>query len=356
MKFDFRFTVILAFILAQLPAAAQQDTIVGVKAGEACLEQLQPRDSVLIADQLKYGFELDGVSEGTGFMLPDYSKGFCPGVEIVSQWSLDTVAVSRGKKKAPQKMDIRGSVTITSFDEGRYELPPVYVVRISPEGVADTLVFSPKVLDVRTMPVDTAKFEVHDIKGQIRYPLEFRETLPYIGGALLLAAIILAAVWLTRKYLRKKSEDAANSEPAHIRALRKLDRFRGDSFWAPEKQKAFYSGITDALREYIASRFGVSAMEMTTKEIFDGLKGKDIRPDLYEEAKELFERADFVKFAKYSASRTENASALPSAVRFVTMTYQEELDQTTAETGNAPGQPALITDNTAGDQTRKKEE
>ncbi|MBR0361054.1 MAG: hypothetical protein IIX35_01595, partial [Paraprevotella sp.] len=38
--------------------------------------------------------------------------------------------------------------------------------------------------------------------------------------------------------------------------------------WVPEKQKAFYSGITDALREYIAARYGISAMEMTTAEIF----------------------------------------------------------------------------------------
>ena len=35
-------------------------------------------------------------------------------------------------------------------------------------------------------------------------------------------------------------------------------------------------------------------------------------------AKELFDRADFVKFAKYVASDEDNAAALPVAVRFVT--------------------------------------
>ena len=101
-----------------------QDSTSVVPAGEAFLEQLQPRDSVLVADQLKYGFELKDVKEGTDFMLPDYSEGFCPGVEIVSPWSLDTVEVHKGRRKAPSKLDIRGSVTITSFDEGKYELPP----------------------------------------------------------------------------------------------------------------------------------------------------------------------------------------------------------------------------------------
>ena len=316
------------------PAAVHaQDSTTVVPAGEAFLEQLQPRDSVLVADQLEYGFELQGVEEGTGFMFPDYSKGFCPGVEIVSPWTLDTLDVHKGRRKAPSKLDIRGSVTITSFDEGKYELPPVYIVRISPDGVADTLAFAPKVLDVRTMPVDTASFQIHDIKGQIQYPVEFCEVFPYLAGAVVLLLVILAALYFTGKYFRKKSGAEAAREPAHIRALKKLDKFRGDSFWAPEKQKTFYSGVTDALREYIVSRYGVSAMEMTTKEIFDSLKDKDIRPDLYEEARDLFERADYVKFAKYVASQQENASAVPSAVKFVTMTYQEELD---AESAAAP--------------------
>ena len=97
--------------------------------------------------------------------------------------------------------------------------------------------------------------------------------------------------------------------------------------WVPEKQKAFYSGITDALREYIAARYGISAMEMTTAEIFKDMKQTDAPADLLEEMKELFERADFVKFAKFTASDEENASALPVAVRFVTSTYQTDVEE-----------------------------
>ena len=115
--------------------------------------------------------------------------------------------------------------------------------------------------------------------------------------------------------------------PPTLRALRKLDKYRGDKFWAPDKQKQFYSGVTDALREYIVSRYGVGAMEMTTAEIFDGLRGTDIPVDLYEEMKDLFERADFVKFAKYIATPEDNATVLPQAIRFVTSTYQTEIEE-----------------------------
>ena len=69
---------------------------------------------------------------------------------------------------------------------------------------------------------------------------------------------------------------------------------------------------------------------MTTAEIFKDMKQTDAPADLLEELKELFERADFVKFAKFAASDEDNAKALPVAVRFVTSTYQAELDNETS--------------------------
>ena len=89
--------------------------------------------------------------------------------------------------------------------------------------------------------------------------------------------------------------------------------------------------MTDALREYIVARYGVGAMEMTTAEIFADLRKTDVPADLYEEMKDLFERADFVKFAKYVATPEDNATVLPQAVRFVTATYQTEVEEETAE-------------------------
>ena len=47
--------------------------------------------------------------------------------------------------------------------------------------------------------------------------------------------------------------------------------------------------------------------------------------------RELFERADFVKFAKYVASDDDNATALPVAVRFVTSTYQADVENSQEE-------------------------
>ena len=291
------------------------------------LQPLQERDSVLIADQVFYGFDLKDVDEGTSFAFPQVKDTLMEGVEIVGSWRLDTLKVKKARKGAAGQLDLQGGIVITSFDEGEYALPPLTLQRVNADGVVDTLVFDSQTLQVRTMPVDTATFKVHDIKGQIRYPVTFREVLPWLGLGLGLAGLIALIVWLIVRYGRKRNAEAERKEPAHIVALRKLDKYRGDKMWAPEKQKAFYSGITDTLREYIDARYDIGAMEMTTAEIMKDLKNTDVAEDLQSGLKDLFERADFVKFAKYTASDEDNASALPLAVRFVTSTYQTEVEE-----------------------------
>ena len=254
-----------------------------------------------------------------------------PNIRVVSPWAVDTLKVSKAKKGMPKLYEIRSSLVITSFDEGNYILPPLAVLRMSKDKVVDTLVFEPQRLEVRTMPVDTATFVAHDIKGQIRYPVTFKEVAPWLAAALVLAGLIWLAVWLIIRYRRSHNPEFAHRDPAHIVALRKLDKYRGNAMWAPEKQKAFYSGVTDALREYIAERYGVGAMEMTTAELFKDLKDTDVPKELAAELRELFERADFVKFAKFTASDEDNAAVLPVAVKFVTSTYQTDVEGDAAE-------------------------
>ncbi len=318
-----------AYLILLLGSVAlfAQETGRSIPMDGAFLRPLQERDSVLIADQLLYGFELKQVEEGTRFALPEWKNDEKGGVQAISPWSVDTVKVNKQKKGMPSLLDIRGSLVITSFDEGIYDLPPIMVGRLSKDGVIDTLVFDPMRLEVKTMPVDTATFVPHDIKGQIRYPLTFEEVFPWLAAFWVLSVIVIVIACLIIMHKKKNDPAFVRKDPAHIVALRELDKFRGSKMWVPEKQKLFYSGVTDALREYISSRYGVSAMEMTTAEIFADMKDTDVPKELLSEIQSLFERADFVKFAKYVASDDDNASVLPLAVRFVTETYQTEVEK-----------------------------
>ena len=289
------------------------------EAGDTFLEPLQKRDSMLIADQFRYGIELKDVTEETPLALPVFELEKETPLKIVTSWQMDSTRVSK-RKESPARYDIKAYMVMTAFMGGTYELPDIPVLL---DG--DTLIFKAhEPLEVKELPIDMETFQPNDIKGQVKFPYTFKEVFPWVAGILLaLAAIAGLVYYLIRR--RKNAAEAAASDPPHIRALRQLDKLRGEKYWKPEQQKFFYSGVTDALREYIAARYGVGAMEMTTAEIFEDLKGSDIPKDLYEEMKELFERADFVKFAKYIASDEDNAKVLPGAVRFVTETYQQEI-------------------------------
>ena len=291
-----------------------------VPSGKAFLNPLQQRDSILIADQLEYGFTLEGVKDGTLLFLPDFSSVSNDTLTLVKDWRIDTLKTDR-KTGA---RDIRASIVIAPFEAGEYHLPKLLARRVV-DGQADTLEFEAQQMNVTTIQIDTATFVLHDIKGQIRYPVSFKELLPWLLAGLGVAGLAVLGVILLRNSRRRMEEAGKPKDPPYVVALRKLDRYRGNKYWAADRQKAFYSGVTDTLKEYIDARFGVDAPEMTTAELFDALKGeKEVSPEMYNELKDLFERADFVKFAKMVVDDEENATVLPVAVKFVTDTYQTE--------------------------------
>ena len=291
----------------------------------AFLEQLQPRDSLLIADQIRYGVRIYRLEDGTR-LTPELQGPLSDSLMKVKDWHIDTLKAWT-PKEGPSRSDIEISTILTSFEAGTFDLPGITVERWFKDGIVDSLTFEGREIQYCTMPVDTATFQVHELKEQIDYPVTFVEILPWVGGALALAGLIALAVFLIRRYLHRRDEKVLQREPAHIVALRRLDAYRGDKYWTEDKQKQFYSGVTDALREYIASRYGVGAMEMTTRELFRALKGVELDLTLRTGLQHLFETADFVKFAKMTLPREENATVVPFAVQFVTATYEQQLQE-----------------------------
>ena len=123
--------------------------------GEAYLQQLQPRDSVLIADQLRYGFRIRGVIDGNPFQpLPE--KPALQGIRVIGDWEIDTLETR--SEGGLEVHDLDAHIRLTSFDEGSYELPELGAVVGYYDGGSDTLRFEGRTLEVWNCPVDTTKF------------------------------------------------------------------------------------------------------------------------------------------------------------------------------------------------------
>ena len=280
------------------------------------------RDSILIGDQVEWTLDFQ-LAPGEAVSISKPGAEPVPGVEALGEMALDTLSDKKGT------LSLRGRIILTSFDSGSYVLPPLYVLMARADGSIDTLEYTGPRLAVNTIPIDTATFQPHDIKGQIRYPLTFREVIPWVGLALLVAAL----GWLLVRWIRLRRQNRdffgkpVVKDPPHIVALRSLEKTRSQKLWQAGKQKQFYTQVTDALRQYIADRFDVAALEQTSAEMFRDLQDKDIEPELKEKLKDLFTTADFVKFAKHTASDQENENAIPTAIRFVNETYMKEIEK-----------------------------
>ena len=280
------------------------------------------RDSILIGDQVEWTLDFQ-LAPGEAVSISKPGAEPVPGVEALGEMALDTLSDKKGT------LSLRGRIILTSFDSGSYVLPPLYVLLARTDGTIDTLEYAGPTLAVNTIPIDTATFQPYDIKGQIRYPLTFKEVIPWVGLALLVAALI----WLLVRWIRLRRQNRdffgkpVVKDPPHIVALRSLEKTRSQKLWQTGKQKQFYTQVTDALRQYIAARYEVPALEQTSAEMFQDLEDKAIDPALTDSLKDLFTTADFVKFAKHAATDQENENAIPTAVRFVNETYMKQVEE-----------------------------
>ncbi len=60
-----------------------------------------------------------------------------------------------------------------------------------------------------------------------------------------------------------------NPDPAHVIALRDLERLMSEKLWEKGEIKAYYTRLTEILRQYLENRFSVYSLEMTTDETLD---------------------------------------------------------------------------------------
>ena len=316
-------------LLSVLRAGAQEIVSAGVS-----------RDTILIGDQIEWTSEMR-LPRGMSVRIDSMSGYVVPGVELIGDFTIDTVDRGRDFSR------VQTRATITSFDSGSYVLPPLVVYVYRGEDAVDTLRLPEVPLEVTTIPIDTTTYEMYDIRPQFRYPVTFAEVLPWVAGGIVLVAAIIA-VWrliVRRRKNRPLFGKPTPQDPPHIVALRDLDRIRSEKLWQTGNQKQYYTEITDTLRVYIEKRFGVKTIERTSGEILVDLSVKDIQPSDFESLKDLFGTADLVKFAKYTASESENENAVQVAVRFVNDTFMQALEadaEKTAKEGkrkDPAGQP-----------------
>ena len=320
-------------ILFAAPLFAQESSeTVGVKPSERVLPANAPKvrgtiepDSIGIGDRFLYTIEVerDLMQE---VYFPDFKQSV-EHYEMIEDRPVDTLS------REGRKLKLRKSYLMAAFQEGIHNVLPE--VMYLDKNIIDTLRGDDTLrLMVTTFEIDSTSHTIFDIKPQRTLKFKFGEISGYVTWTII-AIIILVLLFLIAKrilaHYGKSFSDIfkpAPPLPPHEIALRDLKKLHSERLWQEGNHKLYYSGLTDILRAYIAGQFGVGALEMTSDEIIEAMRGVEIPQKQKMDLTELLRDADLVKFAKAMPEAEANEAAYTMALNFVeqTMPQPEEED------------------------------
>jgi hypothetical protein len=311
MKFIIKATSIFIFVLISGTIHAQR-----IKA-TATIDST----NILLGDQVKLFLEIDH-PKNIKVIFPNVPNMILENIEVLKRFDPDTFEIENENYQKQIQ-----SFLITSFDSGSYQIPPFWF-KIDLNNRIDSVPTNVVTLNVYSLPIDTTRGPT-DIKMPYDAPLTLKEVTPYILGVILIAAILFFIFYAIRR--RRNNQPVfvlprKPKEPAHIIALRELNRIKKEKLWQQGKTKQFYSEVTEALRRYIEDRFKIPAMEQTSVETLESFR---LQPDLlknktYDYLHMILNTADLVKFAKYQTLPDDDNLTLVNAYFFVDDTKIEK--------------------------------
>ena len=276
---------------------------------------------IMIGDQIHFRMKVKA-EPGVKVAFPQLKDTIAQGIEIISGPVRDSIVEKDGR------VLVQESYVITSFDSGVFVIPPM-PIEIQQESYNNTLRTDPLHLIVNTFVVDQQKGN-YDIVMPLAAPWTFAEILPYLLWTLLGIVVILLVVWIIK--VRKSRKSLFHHEkpaiPPYVLAMKALEEIKKEKLWQSGKTKEYYTQLTDTIRNYLDGELGISAMEQTSFETLKALeKCEQVDAKQRDKLADMFETADFVKFAKAEPLPDENVRNLDIAYDFV----QETNDTIRAE-------------------------
>lgn len=229
-------------------------------------------------------------NEGSKVVFPN-QQNIGP-FEVLEQSKTDTV--SNGNN-----IELTKKYTLTQFDEGDYVVPrlSVYIDGKNHQ----TNLFNIK---VKNVAVDTLKQPMHDIKPQIGGETDTDKLWKYLFGILFSIIAGVAAYFIVKRIQNKNLTEEDLYKTPLEKVTKKLQLLDSKRLVLNGDVKAYYSEMTDVIRDYIEEVFEIPAKESTTSEViqmlFQTIQSKKIQlsKESVNDLKRVLQTADLVKFAK----------------------------------------------------------
>lgn len=272
-------------------------------------------DSIMIGDRFDYVIDVEKDQvQVVEFPEFDLRSGE---LELVESCPVDTL------ERDGRHLKLRKRYRLAAFEEGKFNLG-VPKVLYADKNILDTLYSTDSVyLEVATFQIDSTSQSIYDLKAQKTLPFQFREISGYLKWALLALLVLVAAAYAFHKWLAHRGKHfsdlfkPAPPLPPHVAAIQALEALHNQKLWQNNRHKQYYSGLSDIVRTYIAARWEVGAMEMTSDEIIEAMRGEELPDKARMDLTTILRDADLVKFAKATPDAEQNENDYLKAYYFV---------------------------------------
>src|SRR5690554_6713817 len=324
ITFSGRAAMIALFIISIAPLSAQRASVHAT---------VQPTE-IMIGEQALINLKVI-TPKDKAIQFPVYEKEIIPGIEVITMLTPDTTIENN-------VMTLNFKYVITSFDSTLYHVPHMSVFDgtdtlfsnsfglkvTSPQLSDSTLAYLEKINKGETDSIDFNQLQLNDIKSVRKAPFVWTDYLWLLWivlGIMLIIAVIGVVIYLV---LMKKKKGYFFKPPvilpAHVRAVKDLDKLKEEKIWLQGREKEFYSRLSDILRRYIHEREGFNAMEMTSGEILNEIRKVSDVDSVYDNLKQILSTSDLVKFARYKPYPDENDLSMVNAYFFVNQTREPD--------------------------------
>lgn len=282
-------------------------------------------DSLFIGDQFDFVIEVERDLVQTT-LFPEFIPGKEGLVELVEVMPVDTL------ERDGRRLKIAQRYRLAAFQEGLINMGKPGVL-YADKNIVDTL-YAPDslVLKVGTFQIDSTSQSIYDLKPQLTLKFKLAEIRGYLLWGLLIVVLLALALYGLHRYLEARGRHLkdlfkpAPPEPPHVVAIKALEALHHQKLWQNNKHKLYYSTLTDILRTYIAGRWGVGAMEMTSDEIIASMREVELPEKARMDLTSVLMDADLVKFAKFTPEAEQNESDYTKVYYFVEETKPVEVD------------------------------
>lgn len=281
-----------------------------------------------IGNQTNLQFEITQ-SPKEKITLPVFSDTIVGNLEIIKPAQVDTQQISTNQ------IGVRVNYVVTSFKDSLIYIPKYPFVLNEDTVWSNSL----SIKIIQPFVVDTASHALADIKPIIQPPFDWKGFILKIILTLLIIALLAVVVWLIKKFRNKPIKIIPQKTipyvPAHIEALKQLDRLKEEKSWQRGRIKEYHVELTDIIRHYVSRMFNINSMEMTSDEILRHAHFLNVdKKGGYEALRQILTLADLVKFAKYQPSAIDNEMSLMNAYLFVNQTKIEDMQDIASDSSN----------------------